>query len=280
MQDGAGVDARGQLLVVDEHPVAAQHVWHEVVGEDREKVEVVELGDAGKRKVVGDDLRALVEVAVVEHGHTVGERVRQALGRALALRDEVERAALAEEASEQPQRLRVEAHQLKLRGLVEDGRDLARTDLAQPCGGGRTVPAHVVGEVPGDGEVAAERLAVGVALAQQRKPTGAEVDGVEREQVVGDIRGGALQVVALGGHDQIPPTPRPGVHLRRDVEVDAHVPRVRGDVDAAGAHLLGERHTRNGKDKRDAGPCGRPRIYAEWPWKIRTPSTCRSCWRA
>ena len=95
----AGVDARGERVVVDEHAVAAQHVRDEVVGEDRQAVEVVELGDAGEREVVGDDLGALVEAAVVEHRHAaVRERLREALGRAAGGADEVERAALAEEA--------------------------------------------------------------------------------------------------------------------------------------------------------------------------------------
>ena len=39
-------------LVVDEHAVAAQDVGHEVVGEDRQRVEVAELRHAGQREVV------------------------------------------------------------------------------------------------------------------------------------------------------------------------------------------------------------------------------------
>ena len=68
--------------VVAQHAVAAQHVRDEVVGEDRQAVEVAEARDAGERQVGGGDLRALVEAAVGEQRHPGGERLRQALGRA------------------------------------------------------------------------------------------------------------------------------------------------------------------------------------------------------
>src|ERR687888_1180330 len=63
-QVAARVDVRGQALLVQEHALAAQHVRDEVVGEDRQRVEVAELGDAGEREVAGGDLRALVEALV------------------------------------------------------------------------------------------------------------------------------------------------------------------------------------------------------------------------
>ncbi len=36
----AAVDARREPIVVDEHAVTMQHVWDEVVGEDRQAIEV------------------------------------------------------------------------------------------------------------------------------------------------------------------------------------------------------------------------------------------------
>jgi len=46
----------------------------EVVGEDREAVDVGEVRDAGEDQVVGGDLRALVEAAVGEERHPLGQR--------------------------------------------------------------------------------------------------------------------------------------------------------------------------------------------------------------
>ena len=63
------VDAGRQPGVVAQHAVHAQHVGDEVVGEDREPVEVVELGDPGEREVVRRDLGPLPEADVVEEGH-------------------------------------------------------------------------------------------------------------------------------------------------------------------------------------------------------------------
>ena len=64
----AGVDAGGQRGLVAQHAVHAQHVRHEVVGEDREPVEVVELGHAGEREVVRGDLGALPEATSSKKG--------------------------------------------------------------------------------------------------------------------------------------------------------------------------------------------------------------------
>jgi hypothetical protein len=87
LEELAGVDAAGQLRVVTEHAVHAQHVRDEVVGEDREAVEVGEVGDAGEREVVGRDLGALPEAPVVEEGH-LGEGLRESFrGRSQHLQD-------------------------------------------------------------------------------------------------------------------------------------------------------------------------------------------------
>jgi hypothetical protein len=79
-----------QAAVVAQHTVHAQHVGHQVVGEDREPVEVAELGDPGQGQVAGDDLGALVEAAVVEEAHAAREHPGQALGRAARLLDQLE----------------------------------------------------------------------------------------------------------------------------------------------------------------------------------------------
>ncbi len=79
--------------------------------------------------------------------------------------------------------------------LVEHPRDRASLNRAQPRRGRWALGAHVVSERPGDREVAAHGVSCVQALAQRGKPARAEVDGVERQQVVGHVREGALQVV-------------------------------------------------------------------------------------
>ena len=74
----AALDARGELVVVVQHAVRPQHVRDEVVGEDRQPVDVPEVGHAGQVQIVGGDLGALVEAGVGEERH-----LRQALGQRL-----------------------------------------------------------------------------------------------------------------------------------------------------------------------------------------------------
>jgi hypothetical protein len=52
-----------------QHAVDAQDVGDEVVGEDRQPVDVAELRNAGERQVARHDLGALVEAWVVEQRH-------------------------------------------------------------------------------------------------------------------------------------------------------------------------------------------------------------------
>ena len=88
-----------QPLVELEHAVEPQHVRHEVVGEQRQAVEVRGGRDAGEVEVRGGDLGALVErhrPAVVGRdvapGRPGGERLREPLGRALGGAHEPEEA--------------------------------------------------------------------------------------------------------------------------------------------------------------------------------------------
>ena len=76
----AGIDAGGQCGVVPEHAVHPQHVRHQVVGEDRQAVEVRELGHAREREVIRGDLGALPETAVVEERHAGRQHRGEALG--------------------------------------------------------------------------------------------------------------------------------------------------------------------------------------------------------
>ena len=78
----APVDVGRESLVVHEHAVAAQDVGHEVVGEDRQPLEVVEARDGGERQVRRRDLCALEETAIVEHRHAGGKLRGERLGRA------------------------------------------------------------------------------------------------------------------------------------------------------------------------------------------------------
>jgi hypothetical protein len=98
------------------------------------------------------------------------------------------------------------------------------------------VCAHVVGERPGDREVAAERSPVGLALVQRSEPARAEVDRVQGQQVVGHVGRLALQVVAFG----IERRGRTRLDLRDGVQVDPHLTGARGDPRAAGANLTGQ----------------------------------------
>ena len=72
---------RRQAVVIDEHAVAAQDVRDEVVGEDRQAVQVFEAGDTGEREVAGGDLGALVEPAIGVHRHPLDEGLGEPLGR-------------------------------------------------------------------------------------------------------------------------------------------------------------------------------------------------------
>ena len=153
-QQLAGVDARREPRVVDEDALDAQDVGDEVVGEDREPVEVGEARDAGQGEVAGDELRALVEAAVVVHRHAARERLGQPDGGAAGGADEVQRAALAQERPEPAQRLGEEGHELVVGRLPEDVGDLLGAQGAQLGVRPRPVGAEAVGQRPRDGEVA------------------------------------------------------------------------------------------------------------------------------
>ena len=108
----------------------------------------LEARDPREREVVGGDLRALVEAAVVEERHAGRELLGQALGRAAGVGDELERVAVAEPGAERPQRLGVERHQLVFGLLAERVRQLvgaswraARRSTTGRCrGSGRRAP--------------------------------------------------------------------------------------------------------------------------------------------
>jgi hypothetical protein len=70
----APVDALRELGRVVQDALGAQHVRQQVVGEDGQPVDVREVRDAGEHEVVGRDLGALVEAAVGEEGHALGEQ--------------------------------------------------------------------------------------------------------------------------------------------------------------------------------------------------------------
>jgi hypothetical protein len=215
-QQPLGVDVRGQLRLVDEHAVHAQHVRHEVVGEDRKPVEVAEFGQPGQGEVVRHDLRALVEAAVVEEAHAACQQCREPLGRAGGLGHQVLGPAAAEEAAQLSQGLGVEAHQRVLRRLAEHPRHLGGLEAPQRG----VVPGAVLGERRLDRAVARQAG----ALAQRREPARAEVDRVELEDVVGAgrLRGVELRV-------------RRGLER---VQVDRDEARALGDRAAARAHLV------------------------------------------
>ena len=178
------VDVRGQPGVVAQHAVHAQHVRHEVVGEDRQRVEVAELGQPRQRQVARHDLGALVEAAVVEEAHAAGEQLRQPLGGAARLLDQVQRASGrpgSGPARAAPRRRGASAGgPASWPSTAADGRRRrARrsSSLPQgPCSPKRRLDRPVAGQAG--------------PLAQGREPARAEVDRVELEQVVRAARRG------------------------------------------------------------------------------------------
>ena len=97
-----------ELVGVHEHAVEAQDVRDEVVGEDRQAVDVRELDDAREMQVVGGDLGALEEADVVEERHR-REPLRDALGGRL---EHAQRRRLAQEEPEVVERRGVQAREL------------------------------------------------------------------------------------------------------------------------------------------------------------------------
>ena len=168
-QQAAAVDVRGERRLVAQDAVAAQDVRHEVVGEDRQAVQVLEARDAREGEVGRHDLRALVEAAVGEHRHRAGQLGGQRLRRAARPARDGERVALAEEAAERAQRLRVERHELVVARLAERLGDLVGAQRAQLRRRPGAVRAEAVGERPGDREVA--RRARRACAASETSPS-------------------------------------------------------------------------------------------------------------
>ena len=190
-QRALGIDVLGQSRVVDEDAVAAQDVRDEVVGEDREAIEVAEAHDAGEREVGGHDLRPLVEAAVVEHRHPGGEVLREPLGRPVRLAHRLERPAPAEPPAELAQRLGVQRHELVVAGLAQRVGDLLGAHRAQLGGAPRPVGPEALGHPRGHREVAGHAL----PLADGGPPAGPEVDRVHADEERRDVVLAALEVV-------------------------------------------------------------------------------------
>ena len=76
----AGVDPPAQVGLVLQHAVDPQDVRNEIVGKDREAVEVIEAGHARERQVARHDLGALEEPAVIEERHPRRQLSGQPLG--------------------------------------------------------------------------------------------------------------------------------------------------------------------------------------------------------
>ncbi len=121
-------------------------------------IEVGELGHTGEREVIGDDLSTLVEAAIVEHRHAACEHFGEPHSGAACFLHQVERPtrvargsgwpgrgagggaaektvpSVRRRAKETPQRaqgLCIKAHQLVVRTLAEDRRDLNRAHAAK-----------------------------------------------------------------------------------------------------------------------------------------------------
>src|SRR5215208_5771470 len=231
----ARVDVSRQVRVVAQHAVHAQNMRHHVVGEDRQAVKVVEVGDRGQREVAGHDLRALVEAAVGEELHASGELPGQALGRPARRVDRLERRTAREEAPELAQRLGVEGHELVPGLLSQHPRHLVWVELPQLRVGPRPRGAEAVGQGPCHGEVARAAR----TLAQGGKPPGAEVDRVQGQHVAGNVLRSALEVVALGVEQRLV---RTGPDRIEAIGVHLHPPGASGDRRARRAHLVTQAH--------------------------------------
>ncbi|HEX4363495.1 MAG TPA: hypothetical protein VHZ75_03030 [Solirubrobacteraceae bacterium] len=103
----------------------------EVVGEDRQAVEIPEAHDAGEREVRRHDLGALVEAVVGEHRHAAGQLCGQPLRRSPCRKRQPQCVTLPEESPERTQGLGVERDQLVVATLPEDVCQLFATHRAQ-----------------------------------------------------------------------------------------------------------------------------------------------------
>jgi hypothetical protein len=114
---------------------------------------------------------------------------REAVGRVAAgVVDGVERATVAEPASELVERTGVQAHQLVRGILVQDVRDGGGVEPAQL---GRSPRAAVGARVIGQASRKRVRRRLAAVEPQRREPARAEVDRVEHEHVPGDLLGPA-----------------------------------------------------------------------------------------
>ena len=118
-QQLAGVDPGGQRGVVPEDAVHAKHVRDQVVGEDRQAVEVENSATPASARSFGAIWARFQKPRSSKKGIRRREHRREPLGRATRLRDDIERPPLAEEAAKVAQRLGVQRHQLVVRLLPE-----------------------------------------------------------------------------------------------------------------------------------------------------------------
>ena len=188
----ACVDALCQAFVVMEDALEPQDVRHEIVGEEREPVEILELRHAGRRQVGGSDLCPLAE----GHGPPrVGRDVEERLpgGEQLderdgGIADDVEKASLEiarNVLAEISQRVREQRNELVLRILAEHRGDLTRVDRCELVRRPRAGALEPILQPALDGEISGKPR----TLANGRKPAGAEVDRIQRE----DERGAFLE---------------------------------------------------------------------------------------
>jgi hypothetical protein len=152
----ARLDPRDERGVEAQDAVEAQDVGDQVVGEERQAVELLELGGAGEREVGGRDLRALEErdLATVV-GRAVGEAVPggQQLdergGRAPRRLDDAEEAAavlVGDASAEIVECAGEERDQLVLGVLAERRGDRRGVDRAQLLGAPRPVRTEAVAQ--------------------------------------------------------------------------------------------------------------------------------------
>ena len=225
---------------------------HEVVGEEREPVEVGELDHLAEVQVGGGDLGALVERhrAAVVLGHValergeVGQHLDQADGRAAGAGDHVEPVAgvLGPDAlAQRAQRVGPQPHELVAGVLAGDGGDLGVLDRGQLARAPGPAVDEALAQRGGQRAVAGQAR----ALAQRGEPARAEVDRVEGQEKGRAGLERAEHEVQLG----VEPGAGGGQLQRARVGpdgllADAHGARASGHPGAGAADVVDEGHRR------------------------------------
>ena len=183
------LDPRDEIGIEPEHPVEPQHVRDEVVGEHRQPIQIVEVGDACALQIGRDDLCALEErhrapviSRAVSEAAPLGQRLNQQHSRAArAIHDGGKRLAIEplHVLAKVAQRPDHQRHQFVVLVLIEPPGELGISETYQL----RRRPPALLVEPPAN--TARDRPITGrlTLLSECGKPPRPEVHSIEREPV-------------------------------------------------------------------------------------------------